>query len=55
MNRSTYLGIIIKDFKSRIAKAQGIFLPRSSKKVWKNKKKGLKTKIRLFEAPLMTV
>ena len=39
--------------KSRITKAQGFFS--QLKEVWKNKKIGLKTKIRILEATVMTV
>ena len=54
----TYLGSIInggssEDFKSRIAKARGIFS--QLKKVWKNRKISLQTKIIIFEARVMTV
>ena len=56
----SYLGSIIskdggssEDVKSRIAKAQGVFL--QLKKVWKNRKISLQTKIRVLEATVMTV
>ena len=56
----TYLGSIISkvgessdDIKSRIAKAQGVFS--QLKKVWKNRKISLQTKIRILEATVMTV
>jgi hypothetical protein len=56
----TYLGSIIskdgwsgEDVKSRIAKAQGVFS--QLKKVWKNRKINLETKIRILEATVMTV
>ena len=55
-----YLGSIIskdggsgEDVKSRIAKAQGVFS--QLKKVWKNRKISLQTKIRILEATVMTV
>ena len=55
----TYLGSMIskdvgssEDVKSRIDKAQGVF---SVKKVWKNRKISLQTKIRILEATVMTV
>ena len=58
----TYLGSIIskeggssKDVKSRIAKAQGIFSHHSYKKVWKNRKISMQTKIRILEATVMAV
>ena len=41
------------DFKNRIAKAQGVFI--NLKKVWKNRKKSLETKIRILEATMMIV
>ena len=41
-----------KDVKSRIAKAQGVFS--QLKKVWKNRKISLHTKIRILEATVMT-
>ena len=53
----TYLGSIIskdgwssEDVKSRIAKAQGVFS--QLKKVWKNRKISLQTKIRILEATM---
>ena len=56
----SYLGSIIskdggssEDVKSRIGKAQGVFS--QLKKVWKNRKISLQTKIRIFEATVMTV
>ena len=56
----TYLGSIIsreggssEDVKSRIAKAQGVFF--AIKKVWKNRKISLQTKIRILEGTVMTV
>jgi hypothetical protein len=56
----TYLGSIIskdggscEDVKSRIDKAQGVFS--RLKKVWKNRKISLLTKIRISEAAVMTV
>ena len=56
----SYLGSIIskdggssEDVKSRIAKAQGVFS--QLKKVWKNRKISLQTKIRILEATVMTV
>ena len=56
----TYLGSIInkaggssENVKSRIAKAQGVFS--QLKKVWKNRKISLQTKIRILEATVMTV
>ena len=56
----TYLGSIIskdggssEDIKSRIAKAQGVFL--QLKKAWKNRKISLQTKIRILEGAVMTV
>jgi hypothetical protein len=56
----TYLGSIIgkdcgssEDFKSRIAKAQGVFP--QLRKVWKNRKISLLTEIRILEATVMTV
>ena len=56
----TYLGSIIskdcgsnKDVKSRIAKAQGVFS--QLKKVWKNRKIRLPSKIRILKATVMTV
>ena len=58
--RFTYLGSIIsKDggssegVKSRIVKAQGV--SSQLKKVWKNEKISLQTKIRILEATVMTV
>ena len=42
-----------EDVKSRIAKAQGVFS--QLKKVWKNRKISLQTKIRILEATVMTV
>jgi len=60
VGKFTYLGSIIskhdgcsEDVKSRIAKAQGVFS--QLKKVWKNRKISLKTKIRISEATVMTV
>ena len=60
MGSFTYLGSIIskdggsiKDVKSRMAKAQGIFS--ELKKVWKNGKIGMQTKIITLEATVMTV
>ena len=56
----SYLGSIIskdgrssEDVKSRIAKAQSVFS--QLKKVWKNRKISLQTKIRILEATVMTV
>ena len=56
----TYLGSIIsengessEDVKSSVAKVQGVFSP--LKKVWKNRKINLQTKIRTLEASVMTV
>ena len=56
----SYLGSVIskdggssEDVKSRIAKARGVFS--QLKKVWKNRKISLKTKIRIFEDTVMTV
>ena len=56
----TYLGSIIskdggssEDVKYRIAKAQGVFS--QLKKVWKNRKISLQTKIRILEVAVMTV
>jgi len=56
----TYLGSIIskdggssEDVKSRIAKAQGVFS--QLKKVWKNVKISLQTKIGTLEGTVMTV
>ena len=56
----TYLGSIIskdggcsEDAKSRIAKADGVFS--LLKKVWRNRKSSLRTKIRILEATVMTV
>ena len=43
----------IRDVKSRIAKAQGVFS--QLKKVWKNRKIFLPTKIKILEATVMTV
>ena len=59
----TYLGSIIskdsrssEDVKSRIAKAQGVFLFfLHLKKVWKNTKISLQTKIRVLEGKVMAV
>ena len=55
-----YLGMFIskdggssEDVKSRVAKAQGVFS--QLKKVWKNRKISLQTKIRILEATVMTV
>ena len=55
-----YLGSIIskdggssEDVKRRIAKAQGVFS--QLKKVWKNRKISLQTKVRILEATVMTV
>ena len=56
----SYLGSIIskdggssEDVKNRIARAQGVFS--QLKKVWKNRKISLQTKIRILEATVMTV
>jgi hypothetical protein len=56
----TYLRSIIskdgessEDVKNRKAKAQGVFS--QLKKVWKNRKISLQTKIRILEATVMTV
>ena len=60
MGRFTYLGSNIckdggssEDVKSRIAKAQGVFS--QLRKVWKNRKISLQTKIRILEVIMMTV
>jgi hypothetical protein len=56
----TYLGSIIgkdggsnEDIKSKIAKAQSVFS--QLKKVWKNRKISLQSKIRILEATVMTM
>ena len=56
----TYLGSIIskdngssENFKSRTAKAQGVFS--QLKQVWESRKISLQTKIRILEATMMTV
>ena len=56
----TYLGGIIskdggssEDARSRIAKTRGVFS--QLRKVWKNRKINVQTKIRMLEATVMTV